>query len=43
VTLKVSPAVGLYILNEKRAYLTRVHQTHHLFVTVQIDRGRRGP
>ena len=37
VTLKVSPAVGLYILNEKRAYLTRVHQTHHLFVTVQID------
>ncbi|MDP1737771.1 MAG: ribonuclease E/G [Caulobacter sp.] len=39
VTLKVSPAVGLYILNEKRAYLTRVHQTHHLFVTVQIDAG----
>ena len=37
VTLKVSPAVGMYILNEKRAYLTRVHQTHHLFVTVQID------
>ncbi|MDP1631978.1 MAG: Rne/Rng family ribonuclease [Caulobacter sp.] len=37
VTLKVSPAVGLYILNEKRAYLTRVHQIHHLFVTVQID------
>ncbi|HRD47500.1 MAG TPA: ribonuclease E/G, partial [Caulobacter sp.] len=37
VTLKVSPAVGLYILNEKRAYLTRVHQTHHLFVTVLID------
>jgi len=37
VTLKVPPAVGLYILNEKRAYLTRVHQTHHLFVTVLID------
>ncbi|ATQ43192.1 Rne/Rng family ribonuclease [Caulobacter mirabilis] len=37
VTLKVSPAVGLYILNEKRGYLTRVHQTHHLFVTVLID------
>ncbi len=37
LTLKVSPAVGLYILNEKRAYLTRVHQTHRLFVTVQID------
>ncbi len=37
VTLKVPPAVGLYILNEKRGYLTRVHQTHHLFVTVLID------
>ncbi|MFZ5668029.1 MAG: Rne/Rng family ribonuclease, partial [Pseudomonadota bacterium] len=37
VTLKVSPAVGLYILNEKRAHLTRIHQSHHLFVTVQID------
>jgi ribonuclease E len=37
LTLKVSPAVGLYILNEKRGYLTRVHQTHHLFVTVMID------
>ncbi len=37
VTLKVSRAVGLYILNEKRGYLTRVHQTHGLFVTIQID------
>jgi ribonuclease E len=37
VTLKVSRAVGLYILNEKRAYLARVHQMHGLYVTIQID------
>jgi len=37
VTLKVSRAVGLYILNEKRAYLGRVHQMHGLYVTVQVD------
>ncbi|MCI3178745.1 ribonuclease E/G [Caulobacter sp. CCUG 60055] len=37
VTLRVPRAVGLYILNEKRAYLERVNQGHGLFVTVQID------
>jgi ribonuclease E len=37
VTLKVSREVGLYILNEKRAYLTRIHQHHALFVTITID------
>jgi ribonuclease E len=37
VTLKVSTEVGLYILNEKRAYLARVHAGHGLFVTVTID------
>jgi len=37
VTLKVSTDVGLYILNEKRAYLARVHAGHGLFVTVTID------
>jgi ribonuclease E len=37
VTLKVPRAVGLYILNEKRGYLARVHQLHGLYVTIQID------
>jgi ribonuclease E len=37
VTLKVSAAVGFYILNEKRDYLTRVHQAHGVYVTVQVD------
>ena len=37
VTLHVSHAVGLYILNEKRAYLERVRQGHGLRVTVAID------
>lgn len=37
VTLKVSRSVGLYILNEKRAYLQRLLQTHGLFVTVMVD------
>jgi ribonuclease E len=37
VTLKVNADVGLYILNEKRAYLSRVHSGHGLFVTVTID------
>jgi len=37
VTLKVSRPVGIYILNEKRAYLLRLQQTHALFVTVLID------
>ncbi|MDQ0462872.1 ribonuclease E [Caulobacter ginsengisoli] len=37
VTLKVPRDVGLYILNEKRAYLARVHQAHGLYVTVVVD------
>jgi ribonuclease E len=37
VTLKVNADVGLYVLNEKRSYLERVHQGHGLFVTVLID------
>ncbi|MGH6965476.1 MAG: Rne/Rng family ribonuclease, partial [Phenylobacterium sp.] len=35
--LKVPRAVGLYILNEKRAHLARLHSTLGLFVTVVID------
>jgi ribonuclease E len=35
--LRVPAAVGLYILNEKRPYLERVHRGHGLFVTVAID------
>jgi ribonuclease E len=35
--LRVPSAIGLYILNEKRAYLERTHRTHGLFVTVAID------
>jgi len=37
VTLKVSRPVGIYILNEKRAYLLRLQQTHALFITVLVD------
>jgi ribonuclease E len=37
VTLRVPRAVGLYILNEKRAYLERLNLSHGLFVTVVID------
>ncbi|PHY21465.1 ribonuclease E/G [Caulobacter sp. BP25] len=37
VILKVSRSVGLYILNEKRAYLQRLLDTHGLFVTVVVD------
>jgi ribonuclease E len=37
VILKVSRAVGLYILNEKRVYLQRLQQTHGLHVTVMVD------
>lgn len=37
VILKVSRSVGLYILNEKRAYLQRLLETHGLFVTVVVD------
>jgi ribonuclease E len=36
-TLRVPRAVGLYILNEKRSHLARLHQVAGLFVTVQID------
>ena len=37
VTLRVPTAVGLYVLNEKRAYLVRLHQQQGLFVSVQFD------
>ena len=37
LTLKVPGAVALYILNEKRAHLARIHQVHHLYVTIQVD------
>jgi len=36
-TLKAPRAVGLYILNEKRAHLARLQQTLGLFVTVVVD------
>ncbi|MCI3135099.1 Rne/Rng family ribonuclease, partial [Phenylobacterium aquaticum] len=36
-TLKVPRAVGLYILNEKRNHLARIHETLGLFVTILID------
>jgi ribonuclease E len=36
-TLKAPRAVGLYILNEKRAHLARLQQALGLFVTVLID------
>ena len=35
--LKVPVAVGLYILNEKRNHLARVHETLGLFVTIALD------
>jgi ribonuclease E len=38
-TLKTPRAVGLYILNEKRAHLARLQQTMGLFVTVVVDDG----
>ena len=37
LTLRVAPAVGLYILNEKRVHLLRLHQQQGLFVNVQLD------
>uniref|UniRef100_UPI003982E9AB Rne/Rng family ribonuclease n=1 Tax=Phenylobacterium sp. TaxID=1871053 RepID=UPI003982E9AB len=37
VTLTVPRAVGLYILNEKRAHLARLHQALGLFVTIKVD------
>ncbi|MDP3853207.1 ribonuclease E/G, partial [Phenylobacterium sp.] len=36
-TLKVPRAVGLYILNEKRNHLARVHESLGLFITIVID------
>jgi ribonuclease E len=35
--LKVPRAVGLYILNEKRSHLARIHQSLGLFITVMVD------
>ena len=37
VTLKTPAAVGLYILNEKRAHLARLQQQLGLYVTVMLD------
>jgi ribonuclease E len=36
-TLRLPRAVGLYILNEKRSHLARLHQSFGLFVTVVIE------
>src|SRR6201996_647626 len=36
-TLNVPTAVALYILNEKRGHLARLHQAFGLFVTVAVD------
>ncbi|WP_337187289.1 ribonuclease E/G [Phenylobacterium sp.] len=36
-TLRVPRAVGLYILNEKRGHLARLHQSFGLFATVVIE------
>src|SRR5262249_49457960 len=36
-TLRVPRAVGLYILNEKRAHVARLHQASGLSVTVPVD------
>jgi ribonuclease E len=37
VTLRAPSAVALYVLNEKRAYLERLRETHGLAVTVVVD------
>jgi ribonuclease E len=37
VSLRVPRDVGLYVLNHKRDYLTRILQAHGLFVAVVID------
>ncbi|MDD3837669.1 MAG: ribonuclease E/G, partial [Phenylobacterium sp.] len=37
LTLKTPRAVGLYILNEKRDHLARLHENMGVFVTVVID------
>jgi len=36
-TLTLPRAVALYVLNEKRAHLARLHQSFGLFVTIVID------
>lgn len=36
-TLKLPRAVGLYILNEKRNHLARIHESLGLFITIVID------
>jgi len=36
-SLTLPRAVALYVLNEKRGHLARLHQTFNLFVTVVID------
>ena len=37
ITLRAPTAVALYVLNEKRAYLERLKQSHGLTVTVVVD------
>ncbi len=37
INLRLAPAVGLYILNEKRGNLVRLHQQQGLYVQIQLD------
>jgi ribonuclease E len=37
VTIRLTTAIALYILNEKRNYLARLEQTHDLIVTIATD------
>jgi ribonuclease E len=37
ITLRIATSIGLYILNEKRAYLERVRQGHGLVVTIVVS------
>jgi ribonuclease E len=37
ITLRLPTDVALYVLNEKRGYLMRLHQAQGLFVTVVVD------
>jgi ribonuclease E len=37
VTVRLTTAIALYILNEKRNYLARLEQTHDLVVTIATD------
>jgi ribonuclease E len=37
VTVRLTTAIALYILNEKRNYLARLEQTHDLIVTIATD------